>query len=458
MKKLTTFKVTLAAMLLFFIGEVSAQMNNYWSDTLNTVLAQCAMDENMNGFAGAVVFSDGSVWKSATGYHGNDLLSPEYLYDIGSNTKTMVSTVILLLEEEGALSIDDKLYDYIDTVPHVSESITLKQLLNHRSGIASFTNNPNFGTAINNDETKFWHPDSILANFQEAPKYAPNANWWYSNSGYILLGKVIEAVENKPLNVVLRERIFDPMGLEEMYLDQYDTYTTEKTGSWLSPNFYYDADFVSFMSSAWAAGAVIATPEALAKYTSQLYGGGFLSEASMEKMFEGTLLTNGETAGLGAFTASYMGKTYRVHGGATLQNSEIGYSVESGFSLALMGVNQGYYDETYRARQKFFELLEYIEEVHESVVGIEDQQAASVQINAFPNPSNGQITLQVSSPAANKQLHIEVKDLSGRLVNQQQMNNGSLVLQQQAIGSGIYFVSLFDGNNNYLGHQKIVFN
>lgn len=449
-------KLALILLIICFSLSSKAQMNTIWADTLNQLLDQCRVDEGMKGVAAGVVFSDGTTWSSASGFHGNATLSKDYLYDIGSNTKSMVSTIILQMEEEGKLALGDTLYSYISPVPKVSNGISIDQLLKHRSGVFSYTNHANFGNAINSDDTKFWHPDSILSNFLDSPDFAPGAGFNYSNTGYLLLGKVIESIDNKPLNQILKDRIFSPIGLDSTFLDQYDSYTMTKTGAWLSASNYFADDFVSFMSSAWAAGGVVSTPKDFAKYAHQLFSGQLFSAASLQKMQLGTSLNGGVTYGLGIMKWNYKGKTYLGHGGTTLQNSEMEYSVSSDFSLVVMNIDYGFYDETARTKLKFIDLLEYIEQQQASV-GLEDLKTADLKLSLYPNPSKDIVNLEVESTNLTTGLSIEIYDLRGRKVLKKELMNGALVLRKEELGSGVFLVNVFE-NQQWRSQQKLVFN
>lgn len=456
MKKITHI-LNLTLLISCIALSSRAQMNVIWADTLNQLLDQCRIDEGMQGVSAGVVFSDGSAWSSASGFHGNAQLSKDYLYDIGSNTKSMVVTVILQLEEEGKLSIDDTLYKYITPVQHVSNGITLKQLMNHRSGVYSFTNHTDFGNEVNTNEYKFWHPDSVLTHFLKAPNFAPGTGFKYSNTGYILLGKVIEAIENKAFNQVLRDRIFDPLNLDSIYLDQYDAYSQIKTGAWFSPSNYDTTNFIAFMSAAWAAGGVVSTPKDFAIYAHNLFSGQLFSAASLQKMQVGTALNGGGTYGLGTIKWNYKGRTYLGHGGTTLQNSEMEYSLESDFSLVIMNLDYNFFSETARTKLRFIDLLEYIEDVQANGVGIEDNRLAEVEISAYPNPSNDFIRIEVAAEKLNGKISIELHDISGRKVFEAELENNNLILSKEAFGNGVFVANIFE-NNKWVGNKKVIFN
>ena len=446
--------LTTSLIILAFSARLQAQISSTWADTLNTVFEQSFLKEGMNGLAGAVVFSDGSIWSSAAGKHGTTDLSTDFLYDIGSNTKSMVSTIILLLEEEGALSIDDSLYSFIDPIKNVSYGITIKQLLSHRSGVFSFTEHPDFYDEIEADDYKFWHPDTVLNRFLLAEKFAPGKGFSYSNTGYLLLGKVIESIEGKPFNEVLAERIYKPIGISNMFLAQYDDYTSIKTGAWLSASFYYPS-IESFLGAAWAAGGVVSQPEDFASYAHALLRGDLLSEASFEKMRKGTKLNNGSTYGLGIIESTYMGKKYLGHGGTTLQNSEMEYSLESDFSLVLINIDNNYYDETRRAKNTFLELLEYIEETNKTL-GLNKTNNYSNKLQAYPNPSANQITLSFKNRDICDNMTLVIRDITGKQVLEQTINCQGITLNKADIGIGMYFVSIIQ-NGIITETQKLSF-
>jgi D-alanyl-D-alanine carboxypeptidase len=446
-------KSTISSFLFILLATSSfAQMNVVWADTLDKALEEGFQNENMNGLVGAVVFSDGSVWSGTEGNHFNMPLSTDFLYDIGSNTKSMVAAVILLLEEEGKLKLSDSLFSYIAPVNNVIPWVTIEQLLNHRSGTFNFTEHPDFYNEMEQDESKVWHPDSILSRFVLGPTTAQQFR--YSNTGYLLLGKVIEAIENKPLNMVFQERIYQPLGIDKMFLAQYDMYTNTKTGAWLSPGLYYPS-IESFLGAAWAAGGIVTQPEDFAIYAHKLLRGDLLSDSSMQKMRTGTTLLGGDIYGLGIIESEYMGHTYLGHGGTTLQNSEMEYSLESDFSLILVNLDNGYFDETRRVRNKFLELLEYIEEENANMVSTNDLTEGSSEVQVYPNPSSSVMNIE-SKAAEAIETYIEVKDLTGKLLLREQLFNQRTELYKNQLGQGLFLLNVYQ-NNELIETRKIVF-
>ena len=122
------------------------------------------------------------------------------------------------LQEEGKLNINDKISSYLkgDNITKIrnAESATIRQLMQHSSGINNYIQSLQFQTASLNNLIKKWNADELLKySYNKAPYFSPDEDVQYSNSGYILLGLLIEDIEGKPLYQVFDEKIINPLGL-----------------------------------------------------------------------------------------------------------------------------------------------------------------------------------------------------------------------------------------------------
>jgi D-alanyl-D-alanine carboxypeptidase len=237
---------------------------------------------------------------------GDDLPATSDHYRIGSITKTMTATVILQLAQEGKLSLDDPISKYRPEVPN-GDTITIAQLLDMRSGLAGYTEDPVFWRAAAEDPGRTWTPDELLALAFNAPAMAePGTAWHYSNTNYILLGLVMQDVTGQTVPELFQQRLFDPLGLDSTVMPALDdasipaTYahgyqfgTTEQTFG-ADPALPADeqravangemlpADWSGANPSiAWTAGSVISTADDLAVWTNALVDGGVL-DAEMQ--------------------------------------------------------------------------------------------------------------------------------------------------------------------------------
>jgi D-alanyl-D-alanine carboxypeptidase len=135
-------------------------------------------------------------------------------FRIASNSKTMTSAVIMQLAQEGKLHLSDPVSRYVPGVPN-GDNITLALLLEMRSGLYNYTDAPAISETIDRDPGKAWTPAELLAiAFARPPNAAPNTEYEYNNTNFVLLGLVVEQVDGRPLTRAYKERLFEPLGLQ----------------------------------------------------------------------------------------------------------------------------------------------------------------------------------------------------------------------------------------------------
>jgi D-alanyl-D-alanine carboxypeptidase len=198
-------------------------------------------------------------------------MTPEVHHRIGSVTKTFTATLLLKAADEGLLSLDDSIDEYIKGVPN-GDKITLGQMADMTSGIASYTESEQWVKEWSSDPTKVWKPED-LARFgiKESPLFKPGTAWFYSNTNYVLLGLVLQQVTGKPIEQLYEEEIIEPLHLEETSFpktssaipEPYDRgYTLQGKSSGSKP---IDSTHWS-PSEAWTAGEMISTVDDLLVY------------------------------------------------------------------------------------------------------------------------------------------------------------------------------------------------
>jgi D-alanyl-D-alanine carboxypeptidase len=245
-------------------------------------------------------------------------------FRIGSNTKTMTSTVILQLVEEGKLKLDDPIGKFVSGVPNGGK-ITIRELSEMRSGLYSYTFDRGFNKTLDRNPKKAWTPAELLKiAFSHKPNFAPDKQYEYSNTNIVLLGVVIEELTGKAASKVFEERIFKPLGMTHTELpvranwqipgphsqgyqfgtnvETIDSYAVPEAklpealdGSLKPLNDTYDSP-----SWAFTAGAAISTPHDLATYVKALVGGGLLDKKMQEVRLNSIRPTvAGQKGGLG---------------------------------------------------------------------------------------------------------------------------------------------------------------
>jgi CubicO group peptidase (beta-lactamase class C family) len=200
----------------------------------------------------------------------------------------------LLLAEQGKLKIDDKLSLYLPNFPRANE-VTLRDLLNHTSGIHNFTEGP----VIDKISTSGATVEQLVADIAgQSPLYDfdPGTGWWYSNSNYALLGAVIEKVTQKSWSAFMKAEIFDKLGMTDSAADDaHDVVPGRASGYTLiqgAAGKFRNADFTD-MSVPYAAGALRSNAEDMARWNAALFGGKLLKPQSLKEMLAPGRLRNG---------------------------------------------------------------------------------------------------------------------------------------------------------------------
>jgi D-alanyl-D-alanine carboxypeptidase len=227
-------------------------------------------------------------------------------YRIGSITKTFTTVLVFQLIEEGKLSLATTLDKYFPSVPN-AKSITIGNLLNHRSGIHNFTNDQAYLTWMTKPKTK----DEMIAIIAKAPSdFQPDSKAEYSNSNFVLLGFIIEKLRKKPYSEVLAERITKKIGLAETYFGTAADTKRNESYSYKWMNDKWNQEPETDMSIPHGAGAIVSTPSDLTKFLEALFAGKLIKPESLSKM-----KTITDNYGMGLFQFPFGGKKGFGHTG-----------------------------------------------------------------------------------------------------------------------------------------------
>ena len=237
-------------------------------------------------FMGSVLVArDGQVIYSK-GYGSADLEwdvpnSPGTKFRLGSVTKQFTAASILLLEERGKLSVSDPVKKYLPGAPAAWDKITIFHLLTHTSGIPNFTGFPDYQKLEPFAATS----EQLVARFRDKPlDFEPGEKWQYSNSGYVLLGHLIEKITGDSYEKFVRENIFTPLGMKDSGYDSNSAVIPHRASGYVpGKNGFENAGFIH-MSIPHSAGALYSTTEDLLKWEQGLFGGKLLKAESLQKM------------------------------------------------------------------------------------------------------------------------------------------------------------------------------
>lgn len=210
--------------------------------------------------------------------------TPDTKFRLGSITKQFTSMVIMQLVSEGKIKLDDKMTAYLtDYRKDTGDKVTIRHLLTHTSGIPSYTGKPGFFQNVSRNP---YTPADFVKEFTSGDlEWEPGTKYAYNNSGYFLLGAIIEKVTGKSYADAVRERIFEPLGMKDSGYDVWKTVLPKRaTGYQLTANGYENAPYLD-MSIPYAAGSLYSTVDDLYKWDRALYTDKLLGADLKKVMF-----------------------------------------------------------------------------------------------------------------------------------------------------------------------------
>jgi D-alanyl-D-alanine carboxypeptidase len=314
--------------------QVSSQLNNTHELVHELVCAR--MDEHHIPGLSLAVLRKGKPL-ILQGYGLADLehnvpATAETLYQIASNSKQFVATAIMLLAQEGKLTLDDPISTYFEDAPVIWQPITIRHLLTHTSGIvrdglADYWETP---SAMHLD---YAHPEMYAIIAGRELDFVPGEKSSYSNSGYFLLGLIIEQLTGKTLNAVLVERIFRPLGMNATRINDPQAVLPNRAGGYATakptgePN--TESNTEPNAQRSWckpryiglrhhfANGGLVSTVADFAKWDAALYNDQLLPQSKWQEMWQPIKLNDGTLSdrGLGWVVTEFEGHRLINHGG-----------------------------------------------------------------------------------------------------------------------------------------------
>ena len=237
-------------------------------------------------FMGSVLVARNAAVLLNKGYGFADLEwevpnSPTTKFRLGSITKQFTAACILLLEERGQLKLDDPVKKYVTGAPAAWDKVTVFNLLTHTSGIPSFTGFPDYAST----EAIATTPEKLVARFRDKPlEFQPGEKWNYSNSGYALLGYLIEKISQQSYSQFVQENIFSPLGMKDSGYDSNSAVILHRASGYTpSDKGIVNTGYID-MTIPFSAGGLYSTTEDLLRWEQGLMGGKLLSAASLQKM------------------------------------------------------------------------------------------------------------------------------------------------------------------------------
>lgn len=241
-------------------------------------------------------------------------VQPDMVFRVGSVTKQFTAVAILMLEEQGKLSVTDPIAKFLPDYPTAGQTITIEHLLTHTSGIKSYTSMPEWLSKWRTDMSL----GSLIDMFKNQPMdFKPDERWLYDNSGYILLGAIIEKASGESYEEFIEKKIFEPLGMKDSYYDRTERIIPKRVkGYQRTANGFQNAPYLS-MTQPYAAGSLASSVDDLAQWDAAIWNNKLIKKESLAKAHTPHRLANGQSTayGYGWALGSYEGHRTVEHGG-----------------------------------------------------------------------------------------------------------------------------------------------
>ncbi len=317
------FPIVLLAVLT--VGHLSTRAAQNTLEQRVDVLLSPAFPSDGPGAAVIVVIDGKVIVRKAYGLANLETrtpMRPEMVFELGSVTKQFTSTAILMLAERQKLALADDVRKFVPEFPDKHVTISIEHLLTHTSGIKDYTNDPKWPALWRQDLT----PMQVVDLVKDVPlEFAPGTRWKYDNTGYTLLGMIIEKASGLTYEEFIRKNLFEPVGMTHSLYGSFTAVIPNRASGYTKgARGWENAPYLS-MAQPYAAGSLMSTVDDLALWDAAVSAGKLLTAPSWKRAFAGYSLADGEDSryGYGWQLGAYEGHPIVHHGGGIP-----GYNVE----------------------------------------------------------------------------------------------------------------------------------
>lgn len=315
MKIKTNLSVLLSSFICFCLSQdITAQNLDAQFDA---IVSEYYNNNDAPGAAVLVAKNGKAIYSNAFGKSNLELdvpMTTKNVFELASITKQFTAVAILMLEEQGKLSVNDPITNFIPDYPTQGKTITIHHLLNHTSGIKSYTSMENLEGMARQDMSV----TELINYFKNEPMdFDPGEAFAYNNSGYILLGYIIEITTNDTYENFIENEIFKPLDMSNSrYGSKSEFIYNRASGYQQNESGYENANYIS-MDIPYAAGSLMSTVEDMLKWQNALRNNTLIKSSSLEKAINGSRLNNGEEIdyGYGLSSLVFKGSKGYAHSG-----------------------------------------------------------------------------------------------------------------------------------------------
>jgi D-alanyl-D-alanine carboxypeptidase len=436
----------------------TAQIDSDLANRLQFSLDSVCSIYRIKGATAAVLIPGQGIWEGTYGVSttGNPV-TKQMAFGMGSNTKTFVSALLIKMQTQGLLSLDDTIGKWIQGYPNINGSATIRQCINHTAGLGEY-----LSASINDSlllkPSKIWALNEILL-LVDTPRFAPCTSWSYSNSGYVIVGIIIEAVTGKPYAQVMREMLLEPARYNHtfFYGENNNTpvvnqWTMNLGGNRLTEMNTHPLNFIAqLFSLANTAGGMMSTAKENVQFWYDVTKGELLLPAERKELLTMQPIGSGSEYGLGIFRYNRMfnNRTFYSHGGTFIGfiNENV-VDTLSGVAISVM-TNQ---DSITNSRL----LASIIPPLHRHTlefpaVGL-SSNPAMLQADIYPNPATEKIYIR--SANALHELEFKLFGTDGRVLMNGEFEHEWIDVAH--LQNGIYLLQIQNTQNGAVMHKRVM--
>lgn len=428
---------------------INAQVSPVLTERFQHILDSVCNKYHIKGTSAAILIPGTGVWQGVNGisYDGKPM-QHDMLLGMGSNTKTHIAAVLLRMQEEKLISLDDTIGKWINGYPNISGAITIRQCLNHTSGIHDYMQNATINDSIFDHPEKVW-PKAEILRLAMSPLFAPGKSWDYSNTNYIIAGMIIEQVLNKSVYAAIDDYLLVPHQLNNTV-----NFGSEGTREWAHPwsvsmtgtaltDMTTTPYLPTLFSLASSAGSLLTTATDNVWFWHKLYTRQLISEASWKEMTTMIKLSGGTDYGLGIFryNRTINGRTAYSHGGTFFGyiNENI-VDTTSGTVISVM-TNQDSINNSGL-------LALVIGALHKATLNLPvsglSEAEQQIPLSVYPNPANAVVNVVCPDPAFKGQIYIT--SLQGQIVHAAYTTTAIQQINVNMLPNGMYLINLVSEN------------
>ena len=435
-------KLILLIFLIAIAPKAEAQIDTALTNKLQFYLNKTVTVYGNHGVSAFLKMANGQTWSGTAGLGRQNLpITDTTLFHGASTTKMNMAILMLLLAEDSLIDLDDSWHKYVSlNNAGIDTLITIRQLLNHTSGIADYLEASGSGSYITSDFNQFYTPQYILDSIVSGvPDFPAGTGFQYSNSNYVLAALIAETVTMNPLETELRTRIWNPLGMNHTYFGAYQTYTEQTAGVWW--NFgsglknYSDSATTSMLSFGYGCGNIVSCPTDLALLIEGLLSGQLLNNQSLNEMLtfvpqSYSTWTQGYGLGIHHQNAQFNDTVIGHHGYYT-NLTHMFHSLNYDFTLVTMSNTQttwfGIFNPMYNL------IVDYIKTI------AVDQFENKIDLTIYPNPAKDFIRVEMDLTQSTA---FEIYATTGKLVLSGLLSQENNIIDLSRLSNGLYLLKV----------------